>query len=50
MEPKPAKHEVKVNDKVQSDSAAATIVIIISHNPGVSLLQNGRLCACTTAG
>ena len=45
----PAKQGVKVNDKVQSDCAlccCVTIVIIITHNPGVTLLQNRGLCAC----
>ena len=50
-----AKHEVKVNYKVQSDCAVlwseVTIaIIIITHNPGVSLLQNRRLGACPTSG
>ena len=44
-----AKHEVKVNAKVQSDCTVPRqyLVIIITHNPGLTLLQNWWIPPCT---
>ena len=44
-----AKHEVKVNVKVQSDCTVPWqyLVIIITHNPGLTLLQNWWIPPCT---